>query len=129
MVFAPGEEVIGTLSEWAAANSITAASFTAIGAFREAELGFLPLAAHDYERFKITENAEILSLVGNIALTEAGEVFVHAHTALGLSDTTSRGGHLISGIVHPTLEMTCTIWDTHLRRRLDEQTGLQLIKL
>lgn len=129
IVFAPGEEVLSTLTEWATANNITAASFSAIGAFRDAELGFLNLKTNAFEHFKITENAEILSLNGNIAIDDKGKVVVHAHTALGLSDTSSRGGHLVRGHVYPTLEMTCIIWKTTLVRQPDEQTGIEPIKL
>lgn len=39
------------------------------------------------------------------------------------------GGHLFSGIVHPTLELFLIAFDVALQRRRDEETSLQLLAL
>jgi predicted DNA-binding protein with PD1-like motif len=40
-----------------------------------------------------------------------------------------RGGHLLSGTVQPTLEVTIAETSAHLRRRKREDLGIALIKL
>jgi predicted DNA-binding protein with PD1-like motif len=46
----------------------------------------------------------VLSLVGDVA-TGADGPQLHLHAVLGLSDGTTRGGHLLDGEVWPTLEV------------------------
>ena len=69
----------------------------------------------------------MLSLAGNIALEEEGRPQAHAHAVLGRSGGTMRGGHLLKGRVHPTLEVVLSEASGHLRRRMDEETDPPLI--
>jgi predicted DNA-binding protein with PD1-like motif len=48
---------------------------------------------------------------------------------LGLSDGTTRGGHFLSGIVRPTLEVTVVETPAHLVRTRRPELGLALIDL
>jgi predicted DNA-binding protein with PD1-like motif len=48
---------------------------------------------------------------------------------LGLSDGTTRGGHLLEGKVRPTLEVVLTDTPTHLRRKKKPDLGIALIDL
>jgi len=48
---------------------------------------------------------------------------------LGLSDGTTRGGHLLEAIVRPTLEITLVEAPGHLRRRKRPEIGAALIDL
>jgi predicted DNA-binding protein with PD1-like motif len=101
----------------------------AIGGFQEAALGYFNLERKDYDKIPVREQVEVLSLVGDIALTEKGEPKIHAHVVLGRSDGTTRGGHLIEGRVRPTLEVMLVESPRHLRRKHDPQSGLALIEL
>jgi predicted DNA-binding protein with PD1-like motif len=47
----------------------------------------------------------------------------------GLRDATIRGGHLLEGIVRPTLEVTLVEAPVHLRRRKRPEFGAALIDL
>jgi predicted DNA-binding protein with PD1-like motif len=69
---------------------------------------------------------EVLSLVGDVTI-DAGKPKLHAHVVLGKSDATAHGGHLIEGLVRPTLEVVLTELPRHLRRRFDPDSGLTLI--
>jgi predicted DNA-binding protein with PD1-like motif len=51
------------------------------------------------------------------------------HAVLGMSDGTTRGGHFLSGIVRPTLEVTIIETPARLRRRKRPELGLALIDL
>jgi predicted DNA-binding protein with PD1-like motif len=48
---------------------------------------------------------------------------------LGLSDGSTRGGHLLEAVVRPTLEVTIIETPGHLRRRHRPDLGIALISL
>lgn len=128
LVFAAGDEVIAGLTAFAKEQHLDATDFTALGAFSGAILGFFDIAQRDYRKIPVDEQAEVLSLIGNITL-EQDEPKIHAHTVLGLADGTTRGGHLLEGNVRPTLELVLTESPVQLRRRFDPAVGLALIDL
>ncbi len=128
LVFETGDEVMAGLAAFAADKSLEASDFTALGAFSEALLGFFDIDQKDYRKIPVSEQAEVLSLVGNVTL-EQGKPKVHAHVVLGLADGTTRGGHLLEARVRPTLELILTEAPVRLRRRFDPSVGLALIDL
>jgi predicted DNA-binding protein with PD1-like motif len=128
LVFDPGDEVIAGLTTFAKEQRLDATDFTALGAFSDALLGFFEIERKDYRKIPVAEQAEVLSLVGNITL-DKGEPKIHAHTVLGLADGTTRGGHLLEAHVRPTLELVLTESPVQLRRRFDPAVGLALIDL
>lgn len=71
----------------------------------------------------------MLSAIGDVALGDDGKPSLHGHAVLGLSDGTTRGGHLLEGIVRPTLEVTVVEVPGHLRRRKRAEVGAALIDL
>src|SRR5215469_296142 len=99
LIFATGDEVISGLTAFAREKRLSASHFTAIGAFQEATLGYFDWEKKDYLKIPVQEQMEVLSLVGDIALSETDEPQVHAHVVLGRSDGTTRGGHLLEGRV------------------------------
>ena len=129
LVFATGDEAIAGLTAFAKEKHLAASHFTAIGGFQQATLGYFDLAKKDYNKIPVQEQAEVLSLVGDIALSEKGEPKIHAHAVLGRPDGTTRGGHLVEARVRPTLEVMLVESPHHLRRQHDSQSGLALIKL
>jgi uncharacterized protein len=108
---------------------LAASHFTAIGGFQEATLGYFDLEKKDYNKLPVREQVEVLSLVGDITLTEKGEPKIHAHVVVGRSDASTRGGHLIEARVRPTLEVMLVESPRHLRRKHDPHSGLALIQL
>ncbi|WP_214477224.1 DUF296 domain-containing protein [Mesorhizobium sp. dw_380] len=67
-------------------------------------------------KIPIDEQCEVLSAIGDVALDDDGKPSLHVHAVLGLSDSSTRGGHLLEGIVRPTLEVTLVEAPGHLRR-------------
>jgi hypothetical protein len=101
---------------------------TAIGALRDVTLGYFDRAAKGYRKIPLTEQVEVLSLLGVITLD--GELpKVHAHIVVGTADGTTRGGHLLQGHVWPTLEAIIEELPRHPQRRTDPESGLALIDL
>jgi Plants and Prokaryotes Conserved (PCC) domain len=69
----------------------------------------------------------VLSAIGDVAVDEDGRASLHVHVVLGLSDGTTRGGHFLSGIVWPTLEVVLTEAPATLRRRKRPELGIALV--
>lgn len=128
LVFEPGDEIIATLRELARERGIRAATFLAIGAIRAGEIAWWNPDTRSYERIGVTEQMEIGSLFGDIAI-EGDEVRIHSHVVLGRRDGSALAGHLLSGTVFPTLEMQLTAFDGTITRTRDSATGLALISI
>lgn len=126
IAFDEGEEVAAGLQRFAEEQNLTGGRFTGIGALSYVDLGFFDFDRRDYRHIEINEQVEVLSLMGNIALYGEGKK-VHAHLVLGKIDGTAHGGHLLNGLVRPTLEIVLVESPGHLRRRIDEATGLPLL--
>ncbi len=124
-----GDEIKECLGRFAAAERLTAAQVTAIGAFERAVLLFYLWETKDYERIEVPEATEVVSLNGDIVLDEHDKPYLHLHALLGRRDGSTVGGHLDSAVVRPTLEVMVTESPAHLRRRHDPESGLALIRL
>ena len=127
LIFDKGDEFVQTLTDWAKEHQISAASFTAIGAFERATLGYFDRDKMDYDQIPINEQVEVLTLAGDIALKDDGTPKVHAHCVVGKRDGTAHGGHVLEALVWPTLEVMLTQAPRRLVRKHDAETGLALI--
>jgi len=119
---------VATLTQFAQAEDLEAASIAAVGAFEHAVVGWFDRAAKDYRRIPVDEQCEVLSLLGDVAEGQDGPI-LHMHTVLGLSDGTTRGGHLLEGKVFPTLEVVVTETPAELRKIMRPDLGIALIDL
>jgi uncharacterized protein len=128
VVFDTGDEVATGLLAFAKEKGLAASHFTAIGAFSDVTFGFFDLGTKDYQKLQINEQVEVLSLIGDIALSK-GEPKVHAHVVVGKADGTAHGGHLMEAHVRPTLEVFVVESPERLVRKIDDETGLPLIDL
>ncbi len=124
----PGDEAVSALTQFARSEDLEAAQITAVGAFSRATVGWFDRAAKDYRRIQVAEQCELLSLIGDIAEGQDGPI-LHMHVVLGLSDGTTRGGHLLEGRVFPTLEAVVTENPARLRKVMDPDIGIPLIDL
>ncbi|MCW5702207.1 MAG: DNA-binding protein [Bradyrhizobium sp.] len=122
-----GEEAFSALQEFARKEGVSAASLTAIGAFSRATVGWFDFASKSYKEIAVDEQCEVLSAIGDVAVGDDGKASLHIHVVLGLSDGSTRGGHLLKGTVHPTLEVVLTETPARLRRRKRPELGIALI--
>jgi predicted DNA-binding protein with PD1-like motif len=81
------------------------------------------------KKIPIGEQCEVLSALGDIATGDDGKASLHVHMVLGLSDGSTRGGHLLEGKVRPTLEVILTESPKEFRRRKQSGLGIALIDL
>lgn len=128
LVFATDDAVKGLLDRFVVEHRIAAARFTAIGALSAATLGYFDWDAKQYTEIPVSEQVEVLSLIGDVALKD-GEPTVHAHLVVGRSDGTTRGGHLMEAHVRPTLELILVESPRHLHKTVDPESGLAVINL
>jgi predicted DNA-binding protein with PD1-like motif len=128
IVLASGDEAMACLGSWVRKHRIDAGSLTAIGAFERAVLGYFDWSTKDYKRIPVGEQVEVLSLIGDVAVSD-GKPALHLHVVLGKSDGTTVGGHLLEGHVRPTLEVTLIQPPSYLRKKKDTETGLALIDI
>jgi uncharacterized protein len=97
-----GEEAFAALTKFANDAGITAASLTAIGAFERATVGWFDVDRKTYKEIEVSQQCEVLSAIGDVAAGDDGKASLHVHVVLGLSDGTTRGGHLLNGKVSQT---------------------------
>ncbi|TIT30262.1 MAG: DNA-binding protein [Mesorhizobium sp.] len=102
---------------------------TALGAFERATVGWFDPREKTYRKIPVLEQCEVLSAIGDIAIGDDGKPSLHVHAVLGLRDGSTKGGHLLEGIVQPTLEVTLVEAPGHLHRRKRPELGIALIDL
>lgn len=127
IILESGEEVMEQIRLFAQEQHLSASHFTAIGAFSEVMVGFFDFSKKDYKEIPINQQVEVLVLTGDITLYE-NEPKIHAHVVLGKEDGSAHGGHLIKAIVHPTLEIILNESPAYLKRKMDKNSGIPLIK-
>jgi predicted DNA-binding protein with PD1-like motif len=128
LVYEKGEEFVSALEHFTEQHKLSASHFTAIGAFSDAVVGFFDRKEMDYLKIPVKEQVEVLSLNGNITLSDKGYK-VHAHAVLGKADGSTIGGHILEAHVWPTLEVMVEESPKHLLRKTDLETGLALLDL
>lgn len=126
-----GDDVLDSLTDFTRAQHIGTASVSAVGALSTATLAYFDVETKQYRTIPVDEQVEVLTLTGVLVGTGTGVEHpqLHLHAVLGRSDGTTRGGHLRSGSVRPTLECMITESPPHLVRKYDEDSGLALIDL
>ena len=129
VVLDSGEEAFAILTRFCNDMALSGASITAIGAFESAVVGWFDVATKRYKRIRIDEQCEVLSAIGDVAIGDDDKASLHLHVVLGLSDGTTRGGHLLEGKVRPTLEVILEETPASLRRRKRPDLGIALIDL
>jgi predicted DNA-binding protein with PD1-like motif len=127
VILESGEEAFAALTKFANDAGTTAASLTAIGAFEKATVGWFDFEKKTYKKIEVAEQCEVLSAIGDVAVGDDGKASLHVHVVLGLSDGTTRGGHLLQGTVRPTLEVVVTDTPAKLRRKKKADIGIALI--
>jgi uncharacterized protein len=126
IIFAPGDEILSGLQEFAARYNVQSAHFTAIGDAKSVKFGWYDKSKKMFKVTALNSYAEITSLVGDIAIIN-GKPSVHAHIALATEDGMVHGGHLLEAFIEPTLEVMMTVEPVPLNKKPDPQFGINVI--
>jgi predicted DNA-binding protein with PD1-like motif len=126
------EDVLPVLTEFCKREGIVCGSFTAIGAVKQAKIGYYDLTQKKYGTIEYPHEMEVASMIGNVALVD-GEPFIHTHAVLSDmqpgNENKTVGGHVFGAIVAVTLEVRLDSFDQTTARALDEEIGLKLLDL
>ena len=126
VIFTKGDEAFSGLQKFAEKYQVTSAHFTAIGAGNRATVAWFDPQRKMYKKIPIEGQFEVISMIGDIALYQ-GKPQVHTHAVLASSDGAARGGHVLELYVNPTLEVMVTVDPIAMHKRIDPETGLDLI--
>jgi uncharacterized protein len=126
IIFYKDDEVLSGLTDFAIAHKVSDAHFTAIGAVSGATLAWLDIPQKMYRRIAVTQQVEVLSLIGDIAVFK-GVPIVHMHAVLCKTDGSTVGGHVFELISNPTVEVFMTVDKTPLAKKADDASGMKLI--
>ena len=129
LILDAGEEAFGAITDFAKRENLLGASLTALGAFERAAVGWFDVNKKEYRKIEIAEQCEALSLIGDVAIDDRGQPSLHLHAVLGLSDGSTRGGHMLQAIVRPTLEVMLKETPSEMRRKKRPELGIALIDL
>lgn len=124
--FDKGEEVIKDLTDFCQYQGVKAGSFQGLGAAGELVLSYYDLEKKVYQDTFITENVEIVSMIGNLATMDE-KIIIHAHGVFGKKDLATIGGHIKKLVISATCELTLVTYQKKLIRCFDQETGLNLL--
>lgn len=128
LVFGKGDEVLSGLVEFVTREAVTGGHLSAIGAMSSALFGWFDKGHRAYRNVPIDEQTECVSLNGDLGIAE-GKPALHIHGAVARRDGSVHGGHLLSAIVWPTLEVFLTETAIELNKKKDTETTLELFHL
>ena len=120
------EELIQSLVQFALDSGKHTGFITGIGVLKDVELGYFDVEKKKYDVKSFKGEYELLSMMGNIALTD-GKPLPHVHVVLSGEDFKAFGGHLVRGYVGVTCEMVMAAVDIRIERIYDSETGLKLL--
>ena len=125
-----GEDVIKTIEAVATSHGIKTGQLTLIGAIEGARLGYFNTHSLEYMEFKVDEDLEVVSCMGDITTMDDGSLVVHAHLIAADEKGTCYGGHLLPGCkVSVTIELVIFETEDEIKRARDAHTGLNLMDI
>ena len=117
-----GEELLSSLSEFAAKMKIKSATLSGLGAAKSADLAHYDTKNKKYNTKRFEGMLEIVNAIGNISRLN-DKPSIHVHLTLGLEDYSTVAGHLMSCVVKPTCEISLICFDSKVIRKFDEKSG------
>ena len=129
-VLKKGDELVGSLTEFAKKESIKGAWVFVVGACDEVEAGYYDLKSKSYKFKKYNQDLEILNIQGNLSWSE-NEPVIHLHGTFAGEDGKAFGGHIKSLKVSITCEVFIHDWFgvDKISRKPDDSIGLKLLDL
>ncbi len=128
LVFDIEDDVLAAFQRFCERQTVHGAFFYGIGGYRRATLGYYDMEKKQYDPIPVEEQVEVVSIVGNVTNFE-GKPRIHAHCVVSYRDGHTIGGHLLSAIVRPTLEVMLEETSIPLQRTARPEIGIALIDL
>lgn len=125
----PGDRVISSLTKLCREEDVRLARVSGIGGVRKIELGYWDFDQMDFDRRQFPEYHELVSAIGNVSVTEEGDVYVHLHAAFAGREFRLVGGHLFECEVAVAGEFVIEPHRGILPRTRDPDLGVELWNL
>ena len=121
-----GGDLLDEITNFCIQKDIRLGQLKAIGAVKQAKIGFYDQTLREYQFMDFDQPLEIAGLIGNVSIKD-GNPMVHAHITLADEKGNCFGGHLASGTIIFACELMVEVFDgVALNRGYDEETGLFL---
>ncbi|HVR38021.1 MAG TPA: PPC domain-containing DNA-binding protein [Thermoanaerobaculia bacterium] len=124
----PDVELVAALNEFAQTKNIASGRLQAIGSVSSATLAWWNAETKSVDKYTVNGQFEVVSFLGNIASNTEGPR-VHAHMILSGPGGMLIGGHCVSATVRASVEVNVTVFDTPVKRVLDDKFNLWVIDL
>jgi len=124
----PGEEILASLLEVAAAHKIAGGTVVGLGSTSEVELAFFDPEKKEYLPRVFSEPMEIGNLVGNFSRLEE-EPHVHIHATVAGPEMIAFSGHLSRAVVGTGCELYIRKLPRAVTRVKDPASGFSPLKL
>ncbi len=122
-----GEEIISNILEICRKEGIRSAVYSGIGGCKEAEIQTFIPESGTFETHTYTGMLELVSLNGNLILSEENELYHHTHALISYKDNGEHklaAGHMKSLTVLYTAEIELRpVKEGVIRRKFDPETG------
>jgi predicted DNA-binding protein with PD1-like motif len=104
-----GDEIMSGLVEFAEKYKIRNGHFTAVGALDKGTFGWTDVERGlGQKKIDLSQEAEIVSLIGSISMDNQGRATVHGHGSVALSNGSVVGGHWFAAHVSIIAEIYVT---------------------
>lgn len=120
-----GEDLHAAVAELAQREAIGGGFISALGAVRDAVLGFYDLERREYDRRSFDEEMEIAAANGTLSRLD-GKPHLHLHAVLSDRACRAFGGHLFAAKAAATVELFVRVAERPIERTPDVATGLSL---
>ena len=121
-----GEEVMTVLTDFCQREGIKLGSITAIGAADRAILCLYDVTEKAYSKKAFNEPLEITSLMGTVSCKQ-GKTHLHLHATVSDRNMQAFGGHVNALVIGGTCEIFLRTLPGQVTRRLEEETGLNVL--
>ena len=124
-----GEELVSSILSLCEKEGIKTAYFQGIGACDRVVCQTLDLSTHDFINHEKTGMLEMISLLGNIAPDDNGDLSFHAHASFSYiegEEVKLFGGHLKEGYICYTGEIIVSPVELNLKR--SKESGMNIWK-
>ena len=121
-------DLIGEITAFCKDQGIKCGTITGLGAVDRLTLRYFDIVNKKYLDKEFTGQMEIANLTGNISTLD-GELYLHIHIVVGLSDYTALAGHMLSGHVSVAGELVIEDLGIEAKRKFDPEVGINAYDL
>jgi predicted DNA-binding protein with PD1-like motif len=122
----PGDEILDSVQRWCRDNQIYNALLIGIGSVENPTIAHYRRDTKKFTEKRLAGIYEVISLVGNVGLTDGNEPLVHLHITLSDEQMRPYGGHLVEGCCSATAEIVLRPMPTKHQKKFNEEIGLKI---